>query len=208
VEKAGGLGLVVSVLLDTAQKYHLNFAERDDVETLLLGRKFKHEQHFRQEAANAAKFVISRRKSAYVDCEFCSFEDPRPISIGAVCGGAEFYGEFPLDLPLCSDFVRQHVIPRLGGGADPIEINEWAHVNRVHEFVVDTSYDEKILKILIPSAKVRHVKQLPQAEREKLFTHHALEDARVLQGLARNPSHSSDPGSRTPANKTALDSLT
>jgi len=114
---------------------------------------------------------------AWFDCEFCSFDDVRPISIGIVVeDGRESYEEYCFDAAKCSAWVREHVIPRLGGGGS-------LDLEGVSELICDTSYDERIIRELGIDIPVRQVKQLPEQERKRLFTHHALEDARVLHSL-------------------------
>lgn len=52
----------------------------------------------------------------FLDTEFTDFKAPRLISIGLVAdNGASFYAEMEtLDESVCSDFVRQVVLPKLG----------------------------------------------------------------------------------------------
>lgn len=126
---------------------------------------------------------------AWVDCEFCSFEDPEPLSLGWITErDDQVYIEIRRDESKCSRFVTRCVLPWLtSGGVTPElarkQIAYWIGQHGVTEFICDTSYDERILRDLGVTLPIKQVKQLPREEREKLFTHHALEDAKVLRSL-------------------------
>lgn len=52
----------------------------------------------------------------FLDTEFTNFESPSLISIGmAADSGEDFYAELPFAINSCSPFVRDVVVPLLGG---------------------------------------------------------------------------------------------
>lgn len=126
---------------------------------------------------------------AWADCEFCSFQDPAPISVGLVDErGRVLHGVFEFDETRCSPFVVERVLPQLPQWRWPrmafaARLKKWLVKGGISEIVCDTNYDVRILRDLGVETPIRLVKQLPKEEREKLFKHHALEDAKVLAKL-------------------------
>lgn len=140
----------------------------------------------------------------FIDTEFTSFEACQLISI-AIVGedGSEFYGEVTdFDSALCSDFVREAVLPQLGnppGHAMPFhqlrrEMLSWLSRIPVKPRPVqcfDFDGDLKLLEHLIGGPlpkpwKTENIwKQRDDLEVERFFMntglsdHHALHDARA-----------------------------
>ncbi|MEX3999694.1 hypothetical protein AB4Y38_12440 [Paraburkholderia sp. EG285A] len=139
----------------------------------------------------------------FIDTEFTSLHNPELISIALVAqNGAEFYGESSdFDQSLCSDFVREIVLPQLGvpaGRSMPYlelrrEVQVWlGRISRRDRPVVcyDFDGDVKLLECLLggelPSGW-RHENiwtKLSSVRVDEFFAehghrHHALWDARA-----------------------------
>jgi hypothetical protein len=87
----------------------------------------------------------------FIDTEFTDFVHPRLISLGmAAESGEEFYAEVPYPDKECSEFVREAVIPLLGGIPDStcsidelrIKIISWLDIvrNRGEEVEICLDY--------------------------------------------------------------------
>jgi hypothetical protein len=148
---------------------------------------------------------------AYLDTEFTDFVAQRLISVGIVCAdGAEFYVELT-DFPkyVCSDFVKQTVLPLLQGGkyatteiGAAIALGNWLDDRpEPLEFVVDYTPDYELVIDLLrgtvnPTPKIKFLHTLFGMERGPYETykaakaefyarhtqiHHALVDARAMK---------------------------
>jgi putative NIF3 family GTP cyclohydrolase 1 type 2 len=140
----------------------------------------------------------------FLDTEFTGFGDPQLISIGMVTiDGKEFYAEVDYELEVCSDFVRQNVIPLLMQveKCTLVElkalISRW--IDEVREpgpvlLCYDSEYDRRMLESIfkndfpnsailrnLGASYVNKVKQYDYYVITGQAEHHALHDARALK---------------------------
>jgi hypothetical protein len=139
----------------------------------------------------------------FLDTEYTDFFDPHLVSLGmAAETGEEFYAEVPYPEKACSAFVREVVIPLLGGylGAtcalDELRTRIWTWlelVRRSHDEVMEICVDDQTDWDLFADAMDNRVPPWCQCrlvgyninellrfdfhQRYKLPEHHALYDA-------------------------------
>jgi len=89
----------------------------------------------------------------FIDTEFTNLLNPRLVSLALVAeSGEEFYAELPYDMKVCSEFVREVVLPLLTN--DPsvrlsfeeafIRLNDWLRLVRPRAGGLVICYDSPI----------------------------------------------------------------
>lgn len=88
--------------------------------------------------------------NVFIDTEFTDLLDPILISIGMVADtGEEFYAEVPYPDEKCTPFVREAVLPQLGGDADrfcslsdlSVKLRQWLQQVRKNDETVYVCFD-------------------------------------------------------------------
>lgn len=148
----------------------------------------------------------------FIDTEFTNFADLQLISIGlAASTGEEFYAEVPYSVEVCSDFVREVVIPLLDG-ANPcpydelhVRLRAWFQViNLAGNITIchDSEYDRTLLlKVFdntlppflnfrdVGSCNINELLRYDFHRKNNLPEHHALNDALANRYAFRECTH-------------------
>lgn len=147
----------------------------------------------------------------FLDTEFTDFIDPRLISIGlAASSGEEFYAEVPYPLDLCSDFVKEIVIPLLGKNPEAVctvyelsnRLITWLELIKPSNDKLDICFDfqtdwqlfSKVLNDTVPDwcqprligREINALMRYDFHKRNQLPQHHALYDARGIRYAFRD----------------------
>jgi hypothetical protein len=142
----------------------------------------------------------------FLDTEFTDFIDPRLISIGlAASSGEEFYAEIPYPPELCSEFVKEIVIPLLGRNSGAvcttdelsIRLIAWLNLIRSSNEKLDICFDfptdwhlfSKALNDRVPEwcqprlvgREINAMMRYDFHKRNHLPQHHALYDAKGIR---------------------------
>jgi hypothetical protein len=144
---------------------------------------------------------MSRKEArVYIDFEFCSFENAKPISMGFVLGANRYYFEFTeWKKAECSPWVVENVLPLLDGSPASTEdiaarirdlLSSYEKVN----FVADNRIDHLILLSILGNLKPAWrcaesffaPRSYPEFVPVGLRLHHALDDAVALEAVVKH----------------------
>jgi hypothetical protein len=144
--------------------------------------------------------MLRKKARVYIDFEFCSLENTKPISLGFVLGADRHYFEFvDWTLKECSPWVVENVLPLLDG--IPASAEEIAACIRTLlggydkvTFVADNRVDHTILLSVLgefgPTWRCVEScfapRSYPDALPIGLRPHHALDDAIALEAVVRH----------------------
>lgn len=144
--------------------------------------------------------MLRKKARAYIDFEFCSLDNVKPISMGFVLGDDRHYFEFiEWTKEECSPWVVENVLPLLDG--NPISTEEIAvrirdllsSYDKVN-FVADNRIDHTILLSILGEFKPAWrcaqscfaPRSYPEIVPSGLRPHHALDDATALEAVVKH----------------------